>query len=108
MLVGRGVGGGDRAGLLEEGVEELVADRDQQVLLAGGVVVDAARRQAGRLAEVADRGLLVAALGEELRRRVDQRLAPALVAGAERGAGRRRRGGHREKCPKSEGPFENR
>jgi len=96
-LGGELVAGGDLAGAVEQRLEELVADRDQERLLAADVVVEAAGGEAGGLGQVGDRGRRVAGLGLLARRRRDHLGAATLVAGAERRAlGSWGRAGHRD------------
>ena len=95
LALGRRLGGEDLAGPLEQRVEQLVADADQQLVLALDVVVEAAGGEPGRLGQVAHRGLLVAALGEEAGGGRDHLAPLALVALAQRRPGRRARRGSR-------------
>ena len=68
LLDRRRLGGDDLARLRQQRLQQLVADRDQEVVLALDVVVEAAGGEAGRLGQLAHRGAVVAALGEELGR----------------------------------------
>jgi hypothetical protein len=80
-----------RAG--QQRVHELVADRDQQLLLAAEVVVEAAGADPQLLGELGHRGLVVAALGEHARGAEDDLGLAAVVALLERrasGPGRHR------------------
>ena len=83
----------DRLGPIEQRVHQLVEHAEQQLLLALDVVVEAAAREPAGGDEVVDRGRVVAALGEQACGRVDDLLPARVVAGAQRGTGRR--GGRR-------------
>jgi hypothetical protein len=95
LLHRRRLGGDDLARPRQQRFQQLVADRDQQVVLALDVVVEAAGGEAGRLGQLAHRGRVVAALGEQLRRRRHHLAAARFVTGAQGGAGRGRGDGHR-------------
>jgi len=73
---------GDDARLGEERDEDPVLDLDEEVLLRADVVVERALPQSDRVAELSGTGGGVPLLGEQARRRVDDLLAPGLVAGA--------------------------
>jgi len=80
--------GGDLLGAFEQRVEELVADRHEQVVAACDVVVEGARGEARLLEQRGDRGRVVAALGEDVRGGVGDLAPAAVVAGAKGWAGR--------------------
>src|SRR5689334_9065303 len=67
-----GVGGGDVAERIDDLVVEAVGDREEQLLLAGEVLVDRAPGEAGRRRDLLEGGAFVAALGEHLGGRRDQ------------------------------------
>ena len=56
---------GDGAGLVEQRVHQLVADRDQQLLLGAEVVVQAAGSEAELVGELGHRGLVIALARED-------------------------------------------
>jgi hypothetical protein len=107
LLDGRRLGGDDLPGARQQRLQQLVADRDQQVVLALDVVIEAAGGKPGRRGQLADRGAVVAALGEELGGGRHHLAAARLVAGAQGGAGRGRGQRHPGKGrPKTERSFE--
>jgi len=87
LLLG-GAGAGDdlpRPG--EQRLQQLVADRDQEVVLAVDVVVDAAGGKSGRRGQFGHRGRLEAALGEDPGGVGDDLLAATVIALAQRRSG---------------------
>ena len=72
------------------GVEALDVERGGELLLAAEVVVDAADARPGALADLLDARAVVAALGEYVKGRVEDR---AAAAGGSRGRGSWHRAG---------------
>ena len=71
------VGGGDRADHpLDQLVDEAVEQGDLELALRGEVLVDQRLRDAAAGGDVVERGLVEAALREDLERRVEDRRAP--------------------------------
>ena len=85
LLLRREVLGRDLLGPGEQRLDQLLVREEEQVLLAVDVVVEPAALEARRLHEVVDRGIAVAALGEEPGRDVDHLAAPVLPLGARPG-----------------------
>ena len=80
LLLGREVLGGDLLGPGEQRLDQLLVREEEEVLLAVDVVVEPAALEPRRLDEVVDRGVAVAALGEQPGRDVDHLAAPVLPA----------------------------
>ena len=68
----------DLLGPHEQRRHQLLVDQEEKLPLAVDVVVEAAPLQPGRVDEIVDRGVRIAALGEQPRRHVDH-LAAALL-----------------------------
>jgi hypothetical protein len=80
LLLGGRLRGDDRLDAVDERVDQLLVGEQQELLLAVDVVVEAAALEARRLDQVVDRGVAVAALGEQPRRDGDYLPPPPLVA----------------------------